>query len=285
MSDKIEKFAGSLIHHGPANQRVYLMHLDPSDGPELIDRLEALAARDNREKIFAKVPGTFANWFTDRAYVVEAEIPPKLDDAPDETGLAAQGLSFVSRFIDPARAEPWDKDLIAKNLNQVEAAPKKLLPPLPAGMHLGALDKDHAPAIAALYKEVFATYPFPIHDPDFICSSMQSGVAYFGVEDEKGALVAVSSAEPAEAGQAVEMTDFATKPVTRGLGLARHLLKRMDEHAQAHKVPLAFTIARARSLGMNLTFARAGYRFAGTLVNNTDISGNLESMNVWYRYL
>jgi hypothetical protein len=36
---------------------------------------------------------------------------------------------------------------------------------------------------------------------------------------------------------------------------------------------------------MNVTFARCGYRFAGTLINNTQISGRIESMNVWYKGL
>jgi hypothetical protein len=44
-----------------------------------------------------------------------------------------------------------------------------------------------------------------------------------------------------------------------------------------------FTIARARSTGMNVTFAKNGYSFAGTLINNTNISGRIESMNVWYK--
>jgi hypothetical protein len=34
---------------------------------------------------------------------------------------------------------------------------------------------------------------------------------------------------------------------------------------------------------MNITFTRASYRFSGMLVNNTNISGGIESMNVWYR--
>ena len=46
-----------------------------------------------------------------------------------------------------------------------------------------------------------------------------------------------------------------------------------------------YTIARSLSLGMNLTFAKGGYSFAGTLVNNTQISGQIESMNVWYKHL
>lgn len=47
----------------------------------------------------------------------------------------------------------------------------------------------------------------------------------------------------------------------------------------------AFTIARALSYPINATFARAGYAWAGTLVNNTNICGGFESMNVWYRAL
>ena len=37
--------------------------------------------------------------------------------------------------------------------------------------------------------------------------------------------------------------------------------------------------------GMNITFAKQKYIFAGTLVNNTDISGGIESMNIWYKPL
>jgi hypothetical protein len=36
---------------------------------------------------------------------------------------------------------------------------------------------------------------------------------------------------------------------------------------------------------MNITFAKQRYALAGTLINNTDISGSLESMNVWYKPL
>ena len=36
---------------------------------------------------------------------------------------------------------------------------------------------------------------------------------------------------------------------------------------------------------MNITFAKLGYDFGGTLTRNTQISGDLESMNVWYKPL
>jgi hypothetical protein len=36
---------------------------------------------------------------------------------------------------------------------------------------------------------------------------------------------------------------------------------------------------------MNITFAKAGYAYGGRLHNNTNIAGNIESMNVWYKSL
>lgn len=50
-------------------------------------------------------------------------------------------------------------------------------------------------------------------------------------------------------------------------------------------IKTAYTIARSTSFGMNKTFARQGFDFGGTLVNNTLIGDTIESMNVWYKAL
>jgi len=54
---------------------------------------------------------------------------------------------------------------------------------------------------------------------------------------------------------------------------------------KARGIKTAYTIARAASPGMNITFGRAGYAFSGRLKNNTQIAGDLESMNVWHKPL
>ncbi len=81
------------------------------------------------------------------------------------------------------------------------------------------------------------------------------------------------------------MTDFATLPKWRGKGFAQCLLLHMEKTMKRRGIKTAYTIARAMSAGMNVTFSRAGYRFGGRLKNNTNISGNIESMNVWYKQL
>lgn len=113
---------------------------------------------------------------------------------------------------------------------------------------------------------------------------MDENVIYHGIwkEDE---LVALSSAEIDAGGENVEMTDFATRPDFRSQGLATYLLDKMEEDVRSRGIRTAYTIARAYSYGMNITFAKHGYCFAGTLTNNTQIFGQLESMNVWYKPL
>jgi putative beta-lysine N-acetyltransferase len=83
----------------------------------------------------------------------------------------------------------------------------------------------------------------------------------------------------------VEMTDFATLPDHRGRGYSYYLLKKMEEKMHEMGIITAYTIARARSYGMNTVFSRSSYSYAGTLVNNTNISGSIESMNIWYKRL
>ena len=111
---------------------------------------------------------------------------------------------------------------------------------------------------------------------------MDDDVVYFGVWHD-ASLAALSSCEIHSGESNAEMTDFAALPHHRGQNLALHLLGRMEEELAWRRIGVAYTIARANSFGMNITFAKAGYAFAGTLTNNTNISGQIESMNVWYK--
>ena len=113
---------------------------------------------------------------------------------------------------------------------------------------------------------------------------MDSHIQYFYVADDEK-IIAVSSAEMDASAENVEMTDFATLPDYRGKGLAQWLLGYMEEQMARRGIRTAYTIARALSAGMNVTFARGGYEYGGTLTNNTNICGAIESMNVWYKSL
>ena len=273
--DSVTRLGNSLVQHGPANDRVYLMKLDRDDLPDIVDDMQRLGREQGYTKLFAKVPADAADHFTERGFVNEARVPGM------RRGDTA--ACFMSRYLSRRRAVPSDPARLADVLEVAERKSRKPVVAAP-GPEVIRLGHDHAEALAGLYGEVFDSYPFPITDPGYIRESMDADVAFFGIEAE-GMLVAASSAEMDMKWKCAEMTDFATLPAVRGKGAAGRLLARMDESVRARGIRTAYTIARAASYGMNTVFARAGYRFGGTLHNNTQIAGSLESMNVWHRRL
>lgn len=277
MSDRIETFGSSLIQHGTDNDRVYLMKLAPRDLPGIVESLERYAHMAGYGKIFAKVPGGHKTPFVEGGYQVEATIPGFYNGREDAV--------FLGRYLDEARAEEKKPALVQEVLDAARAkAGLHDKEPLPANMVCRPANTEDAEEMAQVYKEVFASYPFPIHDPAYLRETMDDNVAYFGVwEDDK--LIALSSAEMDREGQNAEMTDFATLPQSRGKGLAHHLLHIMEEKMPEYGIKTLYTIARAYSHGMNITFAKCGYNYCGTLTHNTQIFGDLESMNIWYKNL
>ena len=277
MSDTIKTIGSSIIQHGPVNDRVYLMKLHPNDAPDFVEYLDRLAVSRGYSKVFAKVPRWSVSRFIAAEYELEAAIP---DFFPD--GIAA---CFLGKYFSDARRREPQPQLVKKVLAVAKAQePVCRLAPLPEGFTMRQAREGDVAGMAAVYRTVFATYPFPIHEPGYLQAAMYSGNVFYGVWKGEE-IVALASAEIDPSSRAAEMTDFATLPEYRGNGFALHLLRRMEEAARYRGIRALYTIARAYSYGMNITFARSGYRFGGTLTNNTNISGSLESMNVWYKTL
>ncbi|BDV44645.1 putative beta-lysine N-acetyltransferase [Geotalea uraniireducens] len=277
MSDVLERIGSSLVQHGPHNNRVYLMKLEAGDYPGIIGRLDALATGRGYDKIFAKVPERALSGFLDNGYRLEAAIPDFFAD-----GSAA---CFLGKYLDTARQDERQPVLVEEILATARRQePMATARPLPEGFACRLAGEGDVTAMAAVYRQVFASYPFPIHDPAFIRAAMGDATLYCGVW-HAGRLAALSSAEMDPASGAAEMTDFATLPEYRGQGLALYLLRQLETAMAFRGIRSLFTIARAYSFGMNITFARNGYRFGGTLPANTNIAGALESMNVWYKSL
>ncbi|SKA96234.1 beta-lysine acetyltransferase [Paucidesulfovibrio gracilis DSM 16080] len=277
--DVIARMGESLVQHGPLNGRAYLMHLAPQDCPRIISRLDRLAEDNGYTKIFAKVPASAKQDFEAAEYRVEACVPGFFNG--NEDGL------FMGRYFADWRRVAADAEILKDVIRTAKAKASQTSGrnPLPPGWELDRLGRQHTPDMAALYSAVFDSYPFPIHDPAYLRETMESHVRYYGAF-QSGRLAALCSAEIDGENGCAEMTDFATLPDFRGQGLAAHLLGFMhgdlEQNNDALNLKTLFTIARAASYGMNITFARAGYEFAGTLPNNTQISGGLESMNVWH---
>ncbi len=278
MQDKIEKFGKSTIHHGKFNNRIYLMKLHPESVPEIISDLEELAEEKGYSKIFAKIQPEALPDFLSNDFSIEAYVPKYYNNEQD--------CLFVAKFKDEKRKEVPKNELqdFYELLNNSET-PQKLKYKHSLKYILERLEAKDVEAMAGVFKRVFETYPFPVHNPKYILETMKAGeTQYFGLK-EGNKLIGISTAEIDIVNKNAEMTDFAVLPEYRGHNLAFHLLMKMEQEMKYANIKTVYTMARLKAPGMNKTFLKSGYQFTGTLLNNTNISGNIESLNIYYKHL
>lgn len=276
--DCIEELEQAVIQHGPENDRIYLMKIKPVEDPTaLIHRLDQLAEEKSYGKIFAKAPAPLSKSFCSHGYKVEARVPGFYQGETEAV--------FLAKYLNRDREKIENDQLIRSVLSVSQSKLNETSDRLPEGYCLKELGPDDATEMAQVYDEVFPSYPFPIQDPEYLKEVLQDFVRSFGVFNDGGELVSLAACEMDRKVGSVEMTDFATRGDHRGKGLAHHLLQHMEVAMAEDSMKTAFTIARAASYGMNITFSKAGYDYSGTLKNNTNISGSIESMNVWYKPL
>ena len=277
MYDTIEKLDQSTIQHGKSNDRIYLMKLAKDDYPAILDKIEKLANKMQYSKIFAKIPKWAVSGFVEAGFTKEAHIPQFYNGEVDAL--------FYGKFLSPKRAQldAQQLSIIKNNIKLArEKQGKNAAKKLADSFDLRELGASDTTQLADLYRTVFASYPFPIFEEAYLKKTMAENIVYFGVFKGKR-LIAASSAEMDVKSQNVEMTDFATHPDFTGNNLSVFLLQKMEEAMQQRGMKTLYTIARSLSPGMNITFAKLDYKFSGTLVNNTNIFGTIESMNVWYK--
>jgi putative beta-lysine N-acetyltransferase len=274
--DKIDNIENTSIQHGKLSNRVYIMSLDSKNTSIIIKIVENLAKSNNYTKIIAKVPERSVKEFIANEYIEEARVPDMYHGV--ETGY------FMCKYYDEARRIDKNEGFIEEVLNESLKTCKKSKKEKREikSRKIEKMTNEDISDMTELYSQVFESYPFPITDQDYIATTMHEQVDYYGIRI-KGKLVALASAECDYDSNYAEITDFAVSEDYRQQGLAGQLLEAMEKDLKEKDILTYFTIARAKSIGMNKTFSNHKYSYAGTLVNNTNIAGEIESMNVWYK--
>ena len=289
MSDVIARIDNSIIQHGKHNNRLYVMSLSKKDFPNIIDKLDIMASENGYSKIFAKVPSFARDKFAENGYRVEASIP--------RSHFGQERIYFMGKYFDISRMfddkiEDINKILDVSRSKENISENKVVKLDLPMGFKYEICNESHISQMANLYGKVFVTYPFPINDPEYIRKTMNENFIYFSIKKDDN-IVALSSSEMDTNLQNVEMTDFATRPEYQGKGFALYLLHKMENEMRKRNMQVAYTISRSMSYGINILFAKMGYKYGGTLTNNTNISvnkdthnlKNFESMNIWHKHI
>lgn len=257
------------------NRRLKVVDYDATDYAAMLNRLAWIGDQNQFDKIFIKA--TQRDWqrFLACGYMLEGIL---------RYYFCGEDAYVMSRFRTVERITSANLIEEARLIEDLLKTSEAYEPtPLPEGYSLFPATAQHIPQLVLLYRQVFATYPSPLTHPDYVLATMERNVIYRAIANENGEIISAASAEINVKHSNAELTDCATLKTQRGKALMFHILHALEEDLRHRQITTGYTLARAPSVGMNRVFRRLGYEYSGRLINNCDIYGQFEDMNIWVR--
>jgi len=259
------------------NKRLKVLAYETSNYPAMVKRLSYLASENNFDKIFIKAQKSDWQRFLELGFMLEGIIKYFYDG---EDAFVLSKFTSVSRSTS---IELINENSIIEKIMQTSQTRDEIT--LPPGYKEHRAVPENIPSMVKLYRRVFATYPSPLTHPDYIQQTMQRNILYRVISNPKGKIISAASADIDTKHLNAELTDCATLKKERGKGLMRYLLKSLENDIITKDIYNAYTLCRAMSRSMNKVFYSLGYEYSGRLVNNCDIFGKFEDMNIWVKKL
>jgi len=253
-----------------------LKAFDLEDSKSQITILENIAKEEGLEKIilFQKELEEI-NYLYDQGFINEGKIDGFFD---------GESAHLLSKYITEERQvsdnQQEEDEIITTILTQNKAI---LDNQLSDSYNIRNATDEDIPQIIEVFSKVFETYPTPMNDEEYIKKAINSNLDMAVVENSQNAIVGLSSAEIDFTNNNAEITDCATLPSERGKGLMNQLIQHLEDKMKQKDVVNLFSIARARSFGMNKVLYNLNYKYRGRLINNVHIAGSWENMNIWVK--
>lgn len=256
------------------NQRIRVTEYTGPNLDALVMKLRWLSEANGFDKIICMATRKDWQQFLRHGYVLEAVL---------KYYLKGEDAYIVSKFRSQERLTSgnlMEEILAIEQIIETED-PQHVSDPSPDyGFRLARA--SDIPELIHLYQSIFESYPSPLVHEDYL-RTVFAKETLFAVATLNGKIVAAASAELYPQHLSAELTDCATHPSSRGKGLMSYLLEILENEVLKRGYRCVYTMARARSYGMNCVFYRLGYEFMGRLINNCDIYGAYEDMNIWVR--
>lgn len=133
-----------------------------------------------------------------------------------------------------------------------------------------------------LFSKVFTSYPTPVYDEDYLKNTMQEKVLYkIAIDNEK--IISIASADMDMDNLNAEITDCATNENYRGKGTLSALVHSLELELKGRGLMTLYSLCRSINPGINFVLKKHNYSFRGRLLNNCNICGDFEDMNVWVK--
>jgi putative beta-lysine N-acetyltransferase len=265
MYDTVEKINGATLQHGEIHNRVYLMQAEQNNWDSLIPKMKDLALEKDYDKILGRVPEEAKKVFQSSGYRVEAEIPGMYNGK--NTGY------FLADYLKKERGHCSEQELktIASVKSIALAANSSTEDShfnLPGHLKVRQLNRNDLSAMVDLHKKAFKTYSLPINKAEYLLELAEQNHQFYGLFQQDELLVSVILKVHKKESNA-EIVDFATHPDYKGQNLSYYLVQEIKKNVDRSEYKSIYSLVRATSYGLNITFSKHGFLLGGTLLNNT----------------
>lgn len=268
-----EKFKNNLLYLDFTNSRLKILEYNALS-KDIIDEILDYAKKENLGKVLVNCKKRDLDQFKKAGFVSEGTIDGFFK------GEDAHCLSF---FIDEKRAQPLRKEETDKIL-EMSMDKSKIAQPgkLEEGYQLRDCNEEDIPQMTKIFKAVFNTYPTPVFDESYLKKMMKEKILFKAVF-KSGKIISIASADVDRENLNAEITDCATYPEYRGQGLLTNLIYSLEYQLKEKGYYTLYSLSRATNIGINMSLKKHGYNYRGRLINNCDICGGFEDMNIWVK--
>lgn len=256
------------------NQRIRVIKYDAVDVEALVKRIDYLARENDFGKVFLKARPDEWEKLLPHGFVLEGIFKYYFN---------GEHAYCLSKFYTQERRVSlmFDKETeILEAVSRVQ--PEEQGPLLSDEFELREAVEADIPEISALYNNVFKTYPIPLNQPQYVELLMDADYLFM-VITHNGKIISCASADISYDLSNAEITDCASLPEYRGRGLMFAVISALEIEVKNRGIKCLYSIARALSPGMNTVFKKLGYTYTGRLLNNCNIFGKFEDMNLWVK--
>ncbi len=242
----------------------------------LFTKMEELAKQHLFTKLIVKARGEDWRYFLTKGFTLEGTIAGYFN--------GSDAFLVVKYFTNERRTSTsWQaEDLFLEKISLL--ATSEQLKEIPDDYSIRLAKITDCKALAKLYGEVFAGYPTPMNDENYIKKVIEGNTIFMIVEWNKQ-IVSATSVEINEANHNAEVTDCATLVDHRKYGFIQHLITGLEQQLVQRNIYCSYSLARAPIYGMNAILQKLGYLYSGRLTNNCMMNGNYENMNIWVKKL
>ena len=239
-----------------------------------LKRITHFASKLHLGKIICNCDINYLNTFIDSGFVLEGKIDGyfKGKDAFCMSYFISSERKICTNFV--------KKDLLVKECLGVKNTfePREKSPTY----LIRTANKNDIKEIVKLFSTVFLSYPSPIYDEEYLKQTMDDKILYkIAICNEK--IIAIASADMDKENLNAEITDCATHPDYRGKSILSNIIYSLESSLRSKGFITLYSLSRAINPSINFILSKHNYKFTGRLVNNCNICGTFEDMNIWVK--